>query len=99
MLVGRKEGQRAQKKWRRVFVAFLLVASLWLVAWLAARWLIVTAPLEDADAIVILSGSSTLKERAQHAAQLYAEQRSGKILLTTDYEQGGWSSAEQRNPY
>ena len=81
---------------RRVFVAFLL---LWLIAWIGARALIVSAPLERADAIVVLSGSSTLAERTQHAAQLYSQNRSQRILLTTDNQQGGWSRTEQRNPY
>lgn len=85
--------------WRRVFVAFLLLVGLWLVSWLGARWLIVRAPLEQADAIVVLSGSATLRERVQHAARLYAEKRAPKILLTTDNQQGGWSRAEQRNLY
>ena len=88
-----------KKSWRRLSIAFLLFASLWVLAWLGARWLIVRAPLDHADAIVVLSGSSTLKERTQHAAKLYAEQRSQKVLLTTDTQQGSWSSAEQRNPY
>ncbi len=85
--------------WRRVFVAFLLLAGLWLVSWLGARWLIVRAPLERADAIVVLSGSATLSERVQHAARLYTEKRAPKILLTTDNLQGGWSRSEQRNLY
>ena len=98
MLVGDTEAQKAQKRRRRVFVAFLLL-FLWLIAWLAARALIVSAPLEHADAIVVLSGSSTLAERTQHAALLYSQNRAPKILLTTDNHQGSWSSAEQRNPY
>lgn len=77
----------------------MLLALLWLVAWVGARCLIVRAPLDRADAIVVLSGSSTLSERVQLAAGLYSQQRSQKILLTTDNRQGGWSSAEQRNPY
>lgn len=76
-----------------------MLGLVWLVAWLGARALIVSAPLERADAIVVLSGSSTLAERTQHAARLYSQNRSQKILLTTDNHQGGWSSAEQRNPY
>ena len=88
-----------KKNWRRLFVGLLLLALLWLVAWLAARWLIVSAPLDNADAIVVLSGSSTLFERTQHAARLYFQNRSRKILLTTDNRKGGWSAAEQRNPY
>lgn len=95
MLVATKK----QKNWRRVFVAFFLLAFLWLVSWLGARWLIVSAPLERADVIVVLSGSSTLAERTQHAAQIYSQNRAQRILLTTDNHQGGWSSAEQRNPY
>ena len=98
MLVGRKEA-RAPKKWRRVFVAFLLLGLLWLIAWIGARALIVSAPLERADAIVVLSGSSTLAERTQHAARIYSQNRAPRILLTTDNQQGGWSSSEQRNPY
>ncbi len=84
---------------RRLCVALFMVASFWLLTWLAARWLIVSAPLDHADAIVVLSGSSTFVERTHHAAQLYAEHRSEKILLTDDNRQGGWSSVEQRNPY
>jgi len=52
-----------------------------------------------ADAIVVLSGSSTINERAQYAAKLYCEGRSSKIVLTNDNVQGGWSKAEQRNAY
>ena len=99
MLVSSEGKQNAQKNRRRVFVAFLLLAGLWLVSWLGARWLIVRAPLERADAIVVLSGSATLRERVEHAARLYDEKRAPKILLTTDNRQGGWSRSEQRNLY
>ena len=95
MLVATKR----HKTWRRVFVAFFLLVFLWLVSWLGAHWLIVSAPLERADVIVVLSGSSTLAERTQHAAQIYSQNRAQRILLTADNHQGGWSSAEQRNPY
>jgi uncharacterized SAM-binding protein YcdF (DUF218 family) len=95
MLVATKK----HKNRRRVFVAFLLLVCLWLISWLGARALIVSAPLEHADAIVVLSGSSTLAERTQHAARLYSQNRASKILLTTDNHQGGWSTSEQRNPY
>jgi uncharacterized SAM-binding protein YcdF (DUF218 family) len=91
--------KRIRLTWRRVFVAFLLLLGLWLVSWLGARWLIVRAPLEQADAIVVLSGSATLSERVQHAARLYDEKRAPKILLTTDNRKAGWSRSEQRNPY
>jgi len=97
-LVSSEGKQNAQKNRRRVFVAFLLL-GLWLIALLGARGLIVSEPLDRADAIVVLSGSSTLAERTQHAAQLYSEQRSSRILLTTDNQQGGWSNTEKRNLY
>jgi len=86
-------------KYRRLTIAFLLLVFLWLLGWLGARWLIVSAPLDHADAIVILSGSSTLRERTRYAAQLYSQQRAPKILLTSDNRHGGWSTKEQRNPF
>jgi uncharacterized SAM-binding protein YcdF (DUF218 family) len=100
-----RKGAKAQRRnktfapLRLCVVVFLVLGVLWLISWLAARTLIVRAPLESADAIVVLSGSSTLAERTQHAARLYSENRAPKILLTTDNQQGGWSTAEQRNPY
>ena len=101
-----REGAKAQRRAKTTFAplrlcvtVLLVLALLWLIAWLGARALIVSAPLERADAIVVLSGSSTLAERTQHAAQLYSQNRAQRILLTTDNQQGGWSKAEQRNPY
>src|SRR5687768_10298377 len=66
---------------------------------MAPRMLIVSAPLASADAIVVLSGSSTYVERAQKAAQLFHEGRAPLVLLTDDHTRGGWSSAQQRNPF
>jgi uncharacterized SAM-binding protein YcdF (DUF218 family) len=88
-----------KNSWRRLGIVFLLLAVLWLLAWIGARWLIVGVPLDHVDAIVVLSGSSTILERAQHAAGLYSSQRSQKIILTNDNKQASWLSAEQRNPY
>ena len=85
--------------WKNFQCICFATVCLWLVAWLGAKALIVSVPLERADAIVILSGSSTLAERTQHAARLYSENRAPKILLTNDNQQGGWWSAEQRNPF
>jgi len=59
----------------------------------------VEAPLERADAIVVLSGSGVFQERAQKAAELYRRGVAPKIILTNDNRQGGWSSVQQRNPY
>jgi len=68
-------------------------------AWAGAKFLIVEAPLDKADAIVVLGGSATYKERAHEAARLLHEGRSQLILITNDNMRGPWSSAEQRNLY
>ncbi|HEU0251612.1 MAG TPA: YdcF family protein [Pyrinomonadaceae bacterium] len=79
-------------------IALLLV--LWvIVAWLAARLLIVNTPLTRADAIVVLSGSSVYTERTHRAAEYYRQGLGQRILLTNDNLRGEWSSAEQRNPF
>ncbi len=84
----------------RVFPALILALLLWpFSAWMAARLLIVSAPLERADAIVLLSGSSSLRERAMRVSQLYAEGKAPVIILTNDGHRGSWSNAEQRNPF
>ena len=84
---------------RRLLVGLSLLVVWSLVAYTGARWLVVEAPLAHADAIVVLSGSSTYLERTQKAAALFKEGRSPKIILTNDNQQGGWSSMEQRNPF
>jgi len=84
----------------RIFRIVLLVVAAWvIVASLAPRLLVVRAPLASADAIVVMSGSSAYRERTQKAAQLYREGRAPLVLLTNDGARGGWSSAQQRNPY
>lgn len=68
-------------------------------AWAAAEYLIVHEPIEKSDAIVILSGSATFRERAQHAGALFNAGRANKIVLTNDNLKSGWSQVAQRNPY
>lgn len=85
---------------RRVFKVVLLLIAAWvIVAAVAPRVLVVSAPLASADAIVVLSGSSAYLERTQKAAQLYREGRAPMVLLTDDHTRGGWDSAQQRNPF
>jgi len=85
---------------RRIIVAAVSCLVLWpLMAWLGAQLLIVKSELTSADAIVVLSGSSTYIERVDWAARLYREGRAPLILLTNDNAITGWSNAEQRNPY
>lgn len=76
-----------------------MAAAAWLVAWAAARLLIVNVPLQQADVIVVLSGSGTYRERAAQAAELFQAGVAKRIVLTNDNTRGGWSSAEQRNPF
>ena len=69
------------------------------VAWFVAHVLIVKAEVPSADAIVVLSGSSTYLERANWAAKLYREGRAPIIVLTDDGLIGGWDNREDRNPH
>ena len=90
------------RRWRsrRTLKWLLLFLVVWfLLAWLAARALVVDAHLASADAIVVMSGSSAYRERTQKAAELYRQGRAPLVLLTDDQTRGGWSSAQQRNPY
>jgi uncharacterized SAM-binding protein YcdF (DUF218 family) len=86
---------------RRIIGKVLLSCILiWpLAAWIGARLLIKQAPLENADAIVVLGGSATYKERAREAARLLLEGRSQRVLLTNDNMRGPWSNEEYRNPF
>ena len=88
------------KRWRRILLGLLVFIVAWeVVAWVAARALVVNADLSSADAIVVLSGSSAYVERTHKAAELYREGRAPLVWLTDDHTRGGWSSALQRNPY
>jgi uncharacterized SAM-binding protein YcdF (DUF218 family) len=92
-----KFGLRRRKK---VVLVSLLSLAVWsLAAWALASALIVSEPLEKADAIVVLSGSATYVERTHRAAELYSEGRAPKIILTNDGQQGGWNNAQRRNPF
>ncbi len=85
---------------RRLLTAVVLVLVVWLLlAWVAARALIVKADLPSADALVVLSGSSSYMERTQRAAELFKQGRAPLVLVTDDHTRGGWSTALQTNPY
>jgi uncharacterized SAM-binding protein YcdF (DUF218 family) len=84
---------------RIVKIVFVVIVAWALIASLAPRALVVSAPLASADAIVVLSGSSAYVERTRKAAELYREGRAPLVLLTDDNTRGGWSSAKQTNPF
>ena len=80
-------------------MTFLLLLTAWIfVAPFLAENLIVEKPLEHADAILVLAGSSVYQERTRKAAEIYKQGVAPKIVLTDDGEKGGWSNIEKRNP-
>jgi uncharacterized SAM-binding protein YcdF (DUF218 family) len=89
------------KRRRLVLLTVLLTAVVvWpIIAWAGARLLIVKSELASADAIVVMSGSATYRERAAWAARLYREGRAPIVILTNDSLKSGWDNKEQRNPY
>ena len=91
---------RARRRWRVFLFAGLCLGVLWpALTWAGAHLLIVKSEMVSADAIVVLSGSSTYLERADWAAKLYREGRAPVIILTNDSLISGWDRVEERNPY
>jgi len=84
-----------RRRWR---VLLLSLAAWSVLAWAAAEALIVRAELAQADALVVLAGSSTYVERTRRAAELFRAGRAPQIVLTNDNLQSGWSAEEERNP-
>lgn len=83
----------------KVFILLSVALVVWIiVAPLLAERLIVRKPLEKADAILVLGGSSVYVERTQAAALLYRNGIASKILLTDDGEKAGWSVEKETNP-
>lgn len=87
-------------RWPRVaFLLVLVLALMWLLGWLLARGLIVHSEPSRAEALMVLSGSSNYVERTRGAAELFRQGKAPLIVVTNDNLRGGWSSAEQRNPF
>jgi uncharacterized SAM-binding protein YcdF (DUF218 family) len=80
-------------------ILFLAILAVWIfLAPTFAERLIVARPLDHADVILVLAGSSAYLERTRVAAHLYRNEIAQKVLLTNDGEQAGWSNKEQGNP-
>lgn len=91
------EVTRGARRRRRLMKAALALLVAWpVVAWCAASVLVVRRPLERADALVVLSGSSVYEERARWAARLFREGRAARVVLTRDGHAGGWSQERGR---
>jgi uncharacterized SAM-binding protein YcdF (DUF218 family) len=89
----------SDRRARRVLLFALVGLVAWsLLAWGAAKGLIVSSELPRADAMVVLAGSTAYVERTHRAAQLFQEGRAPKVILTNDNQQSGWSEQLQRNP-
>jgi uncharacterized SAM-binding protein YcdF (DUF218 family) len=91
---------KAKRRRLVLLIALLSAVVLWpLIAWAGAHLLIVRSELASADAIVVMSGSATYRERADWAARLYREGRAPIVILTNDSLKSGWDKKEERNPY
>ncbi len=91
--------ERPRRRLRRLAsYAVILLAAWSLVAWVAARALIVRAEPSSADALVVLSGGSFYAERTRRAAELFMLGRAPRIILTDDGIRGPWSNEQERNP-
>jgi uncharacterized SAM-binding protein YcdF (DUF218 family) len=87
------------KRGRRTLLFALTGMAAWsLLAWVAAKRLIVSDELPHADAIVVLAGSTAYVERTHRAVELFRQGRAPKIILTNDNQLSGWSNELQRNP-
>lgn len=94
-----EQKKRVGWRWGRVLRLTLAALALWwLVAWAAARALVVNVELPQADALVVLSGSGAYFERTREAAELFRAGRAPQIVLTNDNSISGWSVEQQRNP-
>lgn len=84
---------------KRTFVTVAVgIIAAWLVAApFLANYLIISRPLEQPEAMIVLSGSSQYIERCRKAAELYRERKISLIYLTNDGELSGWSVADQSN--
>jgi len=92
--------EKAKRRRLVLLIALLTAVVVWpIIAWIGARLLIVKTDLASADAIVVMSGSATYRERAACAAKLYREGRAPIVILTNDSLKSGWDNKEQRNPY
>jgi uncharacterized SAM-binding protein YcdF (DUF218 family) len=98
--VPRAGRMRARSRLRVVLLGAAALLVLWpVVAWGAARMLIVKKEMPAADAIVVLSGSATYVERTSWAAKLYRENKAPLVIVTDEKLLSPWSEAEQRNPF
>lgn len=89
----------ARRKWPWI-LAGLGTFGVWIaIAPLLADNLIVERPVDQADAIVILSGAADYSQRARGGAEAFRKGVAPLILITDDNQRGGWDDTEKGNPY
>lgn len=88
-----------RKRYIAVIFLIALIGCWIIVAPFVADELVVNRPLEKADAILVLSGSSEYIDRTHEAAKIFKAGVATKIFLTNDGREGGWNESEKRNPY
>lgn len=83
----------------KILVVLAGLIAVWIIAApFLATALIVDRPLEKADAIFVLAGSYTYRERTEKAAELFNQSIAPRIYLTDDGEVSGWAPNEATNP-
>lgn len=80
-------------------VAACLLISWTLIAPYLADLLVVEKPIEQADAILVLSGSADHAQRTAAAASAYLKGTAPLVLITDDGQRGGWDDKEKGNPF
>ena len=91
--------KRHRRLRKRLLIAALTMVIAWpLLAWAAAKWLIVNREIDSPDAIVILSGPGTYIERSEWAARLYRQRRT-LVVVSNEGLLSGWSATDERNLY
>jgi len=80
-------------------VAAIGLLGAWsLMAPLAADVLVVEKRIDNADALLILSGSADYEQRSIAGAAQYMKGVASKVLITDDGQRGGWDDKEKGNP-
>lgn len=69
-----------------------------MIAPFAADVLVVEKRIDNADALLILSGSADHEQRAAEGAAEYLRGAAPIILITDDAQRGGWDDMEKGNP-
>lgn len=87
-----------RRKATLTLVVCLLLGVWIIVAPFLATYLIIEKPLENADAIMVLSGSAVYKERTKKAAELYKQGVAPLVIVTDDGERARWFDSGKTNP-